>query len=133
VSKHILVVEPARIIRHILGVHLQLAGHTVMEFSTYGLARGAIPLFEHHPPDLVFVALHLAQPESYGVLKSARAHYRDAVLVALVLLEEYAHHAMQTAQQETRAVALIKPFKIQDALALCASGQFPPQQGARDK
>jgi len=133
VGKHILIIEPSRIIRHILGVHFQLAGHSTMEFATYGLASEAVPIFEQHPPNLVFIALHLAQPDSCSLLKRARVHYRDTALIALVMQEESIHRTIQTALQETRATALIKPFRIQDALALCGPEPSPQQQGARGK
>ena len=126
-GKYILLIEPSRLVRNILGVHFQLAGHNTMEFATYGLASEAIPIFEHHLPDLVFVALHTAQPESCALLKHARAHFRDTTLVALLLSEERTHRPIQTALQETHAIALIKPFKIQDALALCHPGPLPQQ------
>ena len=59
-GKCILLIEPSRIIRYILGVHLQLAEHTVYVFATYSLAREALPAFQKRPPEMVFVALHLA-------------------------------------------------------------------------
>ena len=130
-SKYIVVIEPSRTIRNILGVHLQIAGHTVMGFSTYELTSQALSVFQRQPPDLVFVALHLSQPDSCTLLKRMRMHYPNAALVALVMPEERAHRTIQTALQETHAVALIKPFRIQDVLALCASGRPPQQQSMR--
>ena len=51
-GKRILLIEPSRIIRNILGVHLQLAEHTVFVFATYGLAREALRAFQNRPPAL---------------------------------------------------------------------------------
>jgi DNA-binding NtrC family response regulator len=113
VGKHIFVFEPSRVIRKILEVHLQLVGHQVRTFATYGLAGGALPLFQREPPHLAFVALHSSQPESYNLLKQVRTHYLDVALVALVMPEERGHRSIQTMLQEARAVTLIKPFKIE--------------------
>ena len=110
-EKRILLIEPSRVIRNILGVHLQLAEYTVFVFATYGLAREALPAFQKRPPELVFVALHLAQPESCSLLKDLRSHYQNTTLVALMMPEESAHRTIRTTLQETRAIALIKPFK----------------------
>ncbi|MBV9230869.1 MAG: response regulator [Chloroflexi bacterium] len=130
-SKYILVIEPSRILRNILGVHLQLAGHAVMTFSTYGLTREALSVFQRQPPDLIFVALHLSQPESCTLLGRVRMDYPNATLAALVMPEEHEHRTLQTALQETQAIVLLKPFKIQEVLALCASGQLSQQQRMR--
>ena len=130
-SKYILVIEPSRTIRNILGVHLQIAGHTVMAFSIYSLTSEALSIFQSQPPDLVLVALHLSQPDSCTLLKRVRTHYPNAALVALVMPEESEHRTIQTALRETHAVVLIKPFRIQDVLALCASGQLSQQQSTQ--
>jgi DNA-binding NtrC family response regulator len=132
-EKRILIIEPSRIIRHILGVHLQLARHTIFAFATYRLASEVLPAFQSRPPEMVFVALHLAQTESCDLLKDLRSYYQDTALVALVMPEENSDRTIQTVLQETHAVTLIKPFKIQDALALAGPGQASQQQGATCK
>ena len=117
-GKHILVIEPSHTIRKILQVHFQLVGHSVRTFATYALANEALPFFQHEPPHLAFVALHSSLPESCSLLKRTQTHYPNAALVALVLYEERTHSTIQTTLQQTRALALVKPFRIQDALAL---------------
>lgn len=88
-SRRVLVVDSSRVIRTLLQIHLQQAGHGVLVCSG---SQEALQLLRTMPeaPDLVFLGVHPSLKEDYEVVrsvsKSAHTH-----LIVMVLTEDKAH------------------------------------------
>jgi CheY-like chemotaxis protein len=81
----------------------------------------------HDAPDSIFLAVHEPEQDDYRLLQyvKARADYACTNLVALVVQEDIAQ--IQRRLRDMSISYLVKPFRIQDALALvsvpiCRSG-----------
>jgi len=124
-NRRVLVVEPARTIRTLLEIFLQRDGHQAMIFASYGEARYALtlPQFRTYSPEVVFVAVHTSQLESHRLIEELRRRYTHTFtrIVAMVAQEESEHHQMRRLAQDEQIILLLKPFRIQDALALVSA------------
>ena len=125
-TKLIVVVEPSRIMRKLLEAHFQLAGHCVVTFEHYTDALHTLPRYPAPTPDLAFVAVHARIPESTRLLQCLRQLHPNTIIAAITTQEDSTQHTMQKVVQETNAVLVIAPFRIEDVLALCNPGP-PPQ------
>jgi DNA-binding response OmpR family regulator len=113
-SKRVLVVDSSRVIRTLLQIHLQQAGHGVLICPG---SQEALQLLHAMPeaPDLVFLAVHPALKEDYEVVRSV-SKSAQTCLIVMALQEDQAH--IQRHLRETSLTYLLKPFHIQEALAL---------------
>ena len=116
--KRILVVDPSRTIQVLLRDYIGNAGHRSTPQEAYKAFTGL-----RQAPDVVFLALDHAE-ELYKVItymKEQRA-YSHTRVVAMVLAEEQA--AIQRTLGTSRIHYLVKPFHIQQALALVNNGRL---------
>lgn len=124
-STSILVVEPSRTIRTLLDIHFTREGHQVTVFASYAEARYALslPQFKKYSPSVIFLALHVSHPESYRLLEDLKWRYAHTFtrIVVMVMQEERDHHRVRSLVQDEHMVLLLKPFRVQDALALVAT------------
>ncbi len=113
-SRRVLVIDTSRVIRTLLQIHLQQAGHGVLVCSG---PQEALQLLRTMPeaPDLVFLAVHPSLKEDYEVVRSVSksAHTQ---LIVMALPEDQAH--IDRHLRETPLTYLLKPFHIQEALSL---------------
>ena len=127
-NRRILVVEPSRTIRKLLEIYLQCGGHQAVIFASYGEARYALtfPQFRAYPPELVFVAIHVSQLESHRFIEELRRRYAHTFtkIVVMVAQEESEHQQVRRLIQDEQIILLLKPFRIQDALALVSAPPF---------
>jgi DNA-binding response OmpR family regulator len=124
-STSILVVEPSRTIRTLLDIYFQRDGHQVTVFASYAEAQYALslPQFKRFSPAAIFLALHVSHPESYRLLEDLRWRYAHTFtrIVVMVVQEERDHHKVRSLAQDEHLVLLLKPFRVQDMLALVAA------------
>ncbi|MBV9231553.1 MAG: response regulator [Chloroflexi bacterium] len=115
-SKRILVVDRSRTIQTLLSTYLRNAGHQVITRSTSQDALQVLAVFAD-VPDLIFLAIDY-QKTAYQVIQYVQAHaqYAHTRFVAMVLQEEKADILRTLKGANVRY--LVKPFSIQDALAL---------------
>ena len=75
----------------------------------------------HDAPHSIFLAVHAHEQDDYRLIQyvKAQAAYARTSLVALVLQEDKAH--VQRTLKDTHVSYLVKPFRIQDALAIVSS------------
>src|SRR5690348_15025270 len=130
-SKSVFVVEPSRTIRTLLDIYFQREGHQVTIMASYTEARYALSLsqFKTYSPEVVFLALHASHPESYRLLEDVRWRYARTFtrIVGMVVQDERNHHKVRSLAQDEGIVLLLKPFRVQDALALVATpAALPP-------
>lgn len=129
-STSILVVEPSRTIRTLLDIHFQREGHQVIVFASYAEAQYALSLsqFKRYSPSIIFLALHVSHPESYRLLEDLKWRYARAFarIVVMVAQEERDHHRVRSLAQDECLILLLKPFRVQDALALVATPAAQP-------
>jgi response regulator of citrate/malate metabolism len=78
----------------------------------------------HDAPDSIFLAVHVYEQDDYKLLQyvKAQAAYARTNLVALELQEDIAQ--IQRRLRDTHLSYLVKPFRIQDALALVSTPIF---------
>ena len=116
-SKRIFVIDRSRTIQIILRTHFCNAGHYVLMCSTH---QEALRVLAGLPdaPDMVFLAVD-DQREAYKVIDVAKRQRADTHIVAMVIKEE--QEDVQRTFQGTDVSYLIKPFPIQDALALVSA------------
>lgn len=118
VSQRILIIEPSRIIRLLLDIHLRQAGHRVI--VTDGPQEGLHVLrgLNKDVPDVIFLAVHAQRKEDYQVIHylQEHAHYAHTTMVPMLTQEESERELRTLAR--THSPCLIKPFRIQDALSL---------------
>jgi CheY-like chemotaxis protein len=124
-SRRVLVVEPSRTIRTLLEIYLQQSGHQVALFASYAEAGYALtlPQFRTNPPEVVFVAMNTSWPESSRFIEELRRRPHGALtkIVVMVTQEEHTHQRLQRLRQDGQVISLIKPFRVQDALALVST------------
>jgi DNA-binding response OmpR family regulator len=122
-GKRILVIEPSRTIRAILSIYLRQVGHQVVLFKDYEAATQALIRFQAEPPNLALVALHANRLESRRVVGLLRHLYAQTTIVIMTAHEDSKQYAVQNLMQVTRAIPLLKPFWIQEMLALVAASE----------
>jgi DNA-binding response OmpR family regulator len=123
-GKRILVIEPSPTLRAILMMYFDREGHQVVLFEDYEAAAQALPRFQAEPPDLVFIALRVDQPDTLQLATLLRQQDAQMTLVLMPPQEESSQVAIQRLAQATRSILLPKPFSIRDVLnLLAASGQ----------
>ena len=119
-SRRILVVDPSRTIQILLRTYFGNAGHQVITCSA---PREAIRILTglRDAPDLIFLAID-HEKEAYKVITSVKEQraYAHTSLVAMVLAEEKA--AIERTLGTSNVHYLVKPFHIQEALALVNKG-----------
>jgi DNA-binding response OmpR family regulator len=118
-SKYIMVIDPSRTIQIILSIYLQNAGHLVFTYSTPQEALYAFSVLQDIP-DLIFIFLEFEKP-AYDLIAhvQSQAAFARTRMVAMVLQEEQA--AIQRRAKWSRVSYLVKPFQIQDVLALVSA------------
>ncbi len=121
-GKRVMVIEPNGILRKFLDLCIQRDGHDVKVFANYELALNAfaLPTFQAHPPDLVFIAVYPIQPKSYSVIAHLRSQfpYARTTVVAMVAQEDTTYQEVKSLVQVTQTILLLKPYQVQDVLAL---------------
>ncbi|HZR38730.1 MAG TPA: response regulator [Ktedonobacteraceae bacterium] len=116
-SKRIFVIDRSRTIQIILRTHFCNAGHQVIVCNTPQEALGILPGLPN-APDMIFLAID-DQREAYKVIDVAKRQRADTHIVAMVIKEE--QEDIQRTVKTTDVSYLIKPFHIQDALALVSA------------
>jgi DNA-binding response OmpR family regulator len=113
----VLVIDSSRVIRTLLQIHLQQAGHEVLVCPS---SQEGLWVFRNvqEAPDLVFLAVHPALKEDYEVVRSISKSAQTRLIV-MALPEDQAH--IQRHLREITLTYLLKPFHIQEALALVAA------------
>jgi CheY-like chemotaxis protein len=113
-SKRILVIEPSKTLQVVLSHCFK--GHQFILCGTPGEALQMLPTLRV-APDLVFLAID-QKKEAYEVVEYLKVHggYSRTSLVAMVLPEEKA--GIQRTLNGTHVSFLIKPFRIEEVLAL---------------
>ncbi len=121
--KRILVIEPSRTLRTLFTIYFQQAGHRVLLLSDYTTANKTIPTLKLEPPDMAFVSVYPMQMQCYQVLGHLRQLRLSAgtAIVALVGRDDSAHVQLHSTLRMIGAVTLLKPFRIQDVMALVSS------------
>src|SRR5712692_4641874 len=91
-SRSILVIDTSRVIRTLLQIHLQQAGHHVLVYSSSQEALQEPGVFQD-APDLVFLAVHPALKEDFEVIRYVKklSKYAHTELVVMVLQEDKTH------------------------------------------
>jgi DNA-binding response OmpR family regulator len=87
----VVVIDTSRVIRTLLQIHLQQAGHHVLVYSGSHEALQALEVFQD-APDLVFLAVHPTLKEDFEVIRSVKAQTKYAFtrLVVMALQEDQA-------------------------------------------
>lgn len=116
-GKRILIIERSRTIRTLLSTYFGNAGHHVDVYSTMQGALEGIA-GPHDTPDLLFLAIYAHEKEGCKLFHTLKKQpkYAHTALVAMVLQEDMAQ--VQQVLRDIRVSYLVKPFQIQDALAL---------------
>ncbi len=121
-SRSVVVIDQSRVIRTLLQIHLQQAGHHVLVYPGSHEALQALEVFQD-APDLIFLAVHPTLKEDVEVIRSVKAQTKYAFtrLIVMALQEDQAQ--VQRLLRETDVSYLLKPFHIQDALSLVSAPQ----------
>jgi len=100
----------------LLHTYFSIAGHCVITCSTQEEALQVFAVVQD-VPDLIFVAIE-HRKEAYKLIDfmKERAIYASVRIVAMVLAAE--QPSVQKALSNTTVSYLVKPFQIQDVLAL---------------
>ena len=116
-NKHTLVIDSSRVIRTLFTIYAQQAGHRVTILSSLLEARLALQSAPR-APDLLFLAVHPVQKDERQLIREVQTQpsYSRTLLV-LMLTEELLRNEQHLAQ-EARTRVLIKPFHVQEVLAL---------------
>jgi DNA-binding response OmpR family regulator len=119
-SKRVLVIDASRVIRTLLHIYLQQAGHQVLVCSNPQEAFEVL-LALPEAPDLLFMALHSSLKGEHELIRfvKGRSKYAQTHLIGMVLPEEQAH--IQRRLKEIHLTYLLKPFHIQEALSLVSA------------
>jgi DNA-binding response OmpR family regulator len=126
-GKRILVIEPSRTVRGILAVYLQEAGHQLVMFEDYQTPVQRLPAFQAQPPELAFVALHTARPESFRIIELVRRQFTHMTLIIMMAQEASREYTVRWLLYANEATPLLKPFHIKDVFYLiAAAGQTTP-------
>lgn len=115
-SKRVMIIDPSKTIQILLSMNLQKAGHRVLAYSTPQEAWQAMAGMSE-VPDYIFVFLGY-QRSVYSLIAYVHSlpRYAQTHLVAMVLREERA--SIQRRLRHIPVSYLVKPFQIQEALAL---------------
>ena len=121
-SKRILIVEKSRTIQTLLSTYFKNAGHRVITCSTIQEALNTLAGLDS-APDMIFLAMD-QKKEAYKVVAYIKEHEAYAVtrLVGMGNQEEQA--GLQRTLSTSQMSYLVKPFHIQDAMALVSAPIF---------
>lgn len=131
-SKRILVVERSRTLQTLLSIYFRSAGHQVLVCSTPQEALRVLANLRDAPYS-IFLAVHAHEQDDYRLIHYVKAQtvYARASLVALVLQEDLAQ--VQRRVRDAQVSYLVKPFRVQDALALVSVPErVVPSETRRD-
>ena len=133
--KRILVVERSRTIQTLLSIYFRNAGHQVITCTTPQEALRTLAGLRD-VPDSIFLAVHAQEQDDYTVIQYVheRAAYAHTMLVVLLVQED--EQQVQQRVSNKHVHYLIKPFRIQDALALVAAlipGNVGPSETQRER
>ena len=124
-NRRVLVIEPSRTIRTLLEIYLQRNGHQAVIFASYAEAGYALtlPQFRAYSPEVVFIAIHASQPESHRLIEELKQRYAHTFtrIVVMVTQEGSDHQQVRRLAEDKQMILLLKPFRIQDALALVST------------
>ncbi len=118
-SRSILVIDSSRVIRTLLQIHLQQAGHHVLVYSSSQEALKALEVFQD-APDLVFLAVHPALKEDFEVIWYVKKLSKYAFTHLIVMVRQEDQAQVQRILREIHVSYLVKPFLVQDALSLAS-------------
>ncbi|SRR5712692_1967517 len=118
-SRNILVIDSSRVIRTLLQIHLQQAGHHVLVYSSSQEALKALEVFQD-APDLVFLAVHPALKEDFEVIWYVKKLSKYAFTHLIVMVRQEDQAQVQRILREIHVSYLVKPFLVQDALSLAS-------------
>ncbi len=130
--KRILVIERSRTIQTLLSISFSNAGHQVLVCTTPQEALRILADL-HEAPDSIFLAVHAQEQDDYTLMQNLkeRATYAHVRFVALVVQEDMTQ--VQRRLRDIHVSYLVKPFRIQDALALVSlptpGGATSPETG----
>src|SRR5713226_9381930 len=90
-SRSVVVIDKSRVIRTLLQIHLQQAGHHVLVYPGSHEALQALEVFQD-APDLIFLAVHPTLKEDVEVIRSVKAQTKYAFtrLIVMALQEHQA-------------------------------------------
>lgn len=133
--KRILVVERSRTIQTLLSISFSNADHQVLVCATPQEALRILADLQD-APDSIFLAVHAQEHDDSRLIQNlkVRAVYAHTRFVALVLQEDMAQ--VQRTLRNIPVSYLVKPFRIQDALALVswpAPGDAAASEAGRER
>ena len=116
-GKCIVVIDRSKTIQIILYTSLRNAGHLVHTYNTPQEALHALTVIQDLVPDLIFICIGYEQ-SAYDFISYVKSQptYGRTRLVAMVLQEEKAR--IQRILSWSKVSYLVKPFKVEDAVAL---------------
>ncbi len=118
-SKLILVVDPSQTLQAVLSICIAHAGHRVIAYGTIQQALTSLAsLF--YPPDIIFLAMD-QKKEAYKVIAYVKEHeaYANTRVVGMGKQEEQIY--LQRMLDASRMSYLVKPFHMQDVMALVSA------------
>lgn len=118
-SKRILVIDPSRTIQTLLSTYFINAGHRVVICSTMQEALNTLASL-HHVPDMIFLAMDYKK-EAYKVVSYLKEHEAYAMTRLVGMGDQEERAVLQRTLGESRTSYLVKPFHIQDAMALVSA------------
>lgn len=119
-SKRVMVIDLSRTIRTLILMTCHQHEHQSMAFASHEEAMERLPLLCEQPPDLAFVSLRSDyQEQGRQVVQRIRQLYgMKPTLIAMIGREEQYHRHLQQTVLTHAMHTLIKPFLIQDVVAL---------------
>lgn len=133
-SKRVLVIDLSRTIRTLILMTCHQHEHQSIALVNYEQAMERLPLLCEQPPDMAFLSLRSDyQEQGRQVAQRIRQLYgMRPTLVAMIGREEQYHrHLQQTVLAHTMHT-LIKPFLIQDVVAML-NAPFPSSLSAHEE
>ena len=118
-SKRILVVEKSRTIQTLLSTYFKNAGHCVTTCSTIQEALDTLAGL-YSAPDMIFLAMD-QKKEAYKVVAFVKEQQAYAVTRLVGMGEQEERAALVRTLGASRVSYLVKPFHIQDAMALVSA------------
>lgn len=119
-SKRILVIDSTRVIRLLLHLHLAQAGHQVIAVEDARKGWETLQALQQEVPEIIFLGVHVPGEEDLRVLHSIVAHAWLARTTVIVVVSREDSARVQRALVGRPIQYLVKPFRIQDALALAS-------------
>jgi DNA-binding response OmpR family regulator len=119
-GKRIIVIDPSRIIRTLLTINLQQAGHLVLTAATALEGLEMLKGLQSDPPDILFLAMHTHQQhEDFEVLRFIQRHplYHHLPLI-LMMTQEDSERGQLRQLVRHHPTCLIKPFQMCEVLDL---------------